>query len=278
MSTTVNNNNENDKPRNNLVAESDLQACLKSMKSSLEDPKWQHQNDENGATLLQSAHVSLTSHVTRLVEPLSDEAYHQHVKRNIVQDDDDDESVDQVSDEEEDVISDVEFEEEELVDQEVLQRARALRQQVREASERVGKLRASVTERAVSVAQREATLLVGPPRVALEPFDAQATAQRLQSYSGEKSDKLVEMEESLKNLTTSLEEMQDKVPDTMETLQETIDTIQMHMAMEEEGTQSLSQTERAIRSRSNEGPSQSSQDDGANAAPEARLGFFLGQH
>jgi len=272
------NNNEN-KPRNNLVAESDLQACLKGIQSCLQDPKYAstEQSDENGSqvltTLLVKAQESLFNRVERLVEPISDEAYHQHLQINIVKDDEEEEDTSDEESEEE-ALSDDEYHEDELVDQKILQRARVLRQQVREASERVGKLRHSVTGRAVSVAQREAALLVGPPTNPGKPYRAEEVAQRFeQPFMGTKSEKLVEMEESLKNLSTFLQEMDDKVPDTMETFQETIDTIQTAM---EQDPQSLSQTERAIRSRSNEGPSMSQKD--SNKAPEARLGSFLGQH
>ena len=277
MTMTTTTMNDENKPRNNLVAESDLQGALKAIEISFQELKnkaLEQETDENGTAvlsiLLKRAQESLVSHVQRLVEPVSDAAYHEHLQRNIVEDDSDDSE--QESDDDE-PISDDEFEEEELLDREVLQRARVLRQQVREASERASKLRSSVTDRAVSVAQREAALLVGPTNKPMKPYDAAAMARRLeQPFSGEKSEKLMEMEESLKSLTLSLQEMDGKVPDTMETLQETIDTIQMAM---EQGT-SLSQTERAIRSRSNEG-SNLSQDTGT-VTPEARLGTFLGQH
>jgi cob(I)alamin adenosyltransferase len=102
-----------------------------------------------------------------------------------------------------------------------------------------------------------------------KPYDANATAEQLQQ--SRKSDKLVEMTTSLRNLNSSLKEISSKVPDTMATMQETMDTIQLALSQ----GNSLSQTERAIRSRSNEGPTSTSS---SALPPDARLGSFLGQH
>lgn len=273
--------NDENAPRNSLVAESDLKGTLKGIEKCLEE--WKNvekrpKDEENPMSketrstlnsLLSKAKESLTNRMERLVEPISDEEYHKYLHRYDVIEEEEEE-MDEESEEE--PISDDEYDPEELLDKEVLQRARVLRQQVREASERVDQLRRSVTDRAVSIAQREAALLVGPPTRENKPYNADATAEQLQQpFSGKKSEKLIEMEESLKNLTSCLKDMEVKVPDAMETLQETMDTIQLAL---EQGT-SLSQTERAIRSRSNEGPTLTRDD---SLPPAARLGSFLGQH
>lgn len=274
--------NDENAPRNSLVAESDLKGALKGIENCLDE--WrniekQPKDEENPISeetrstlnsLLSQAKESLTNHMERLLEPISDEEYHKYLHRYDVIEEVEEEMDEESEDE---PISDDEYDQEELLDKEVLQRARVLRQQVREASERVNKLRRSVTDRAVSVAQREAALLVGPPPLGEnKPYNVDAMTEQLQQpFSGKKSEKLIEMEESLKNLMSCLKEMEVKVPDALETLQQTMDTIQLAL---EQGT-SLSQTERAIRSRSNEGPTFTRDD---TLPPAARLGSFLGQY
>lgn len=262
--------NDENKPSNNLVAESDLKATLGGIDECLEG--WKQKAEENASmnTLLESAQVSLKTNLQRLVVSVPDDDYYQHLCRNITAEVDQDDMSDEDDDE---PISDDEYDPEQLLDAEVLQRARVLRQQVREASERVHRLRASVTERAVSVAQREATLLVGTCKSNQndKPYNADAVAAAFrQPFDGQKSAKLVEMEESLQSLLTQLKEMDIKVPDTMETLQETIDTINTAL-----GAHTLSQTEHAIRSRSNEG---AAMNPNLTIPIAARLALFLGQH
>ena len=276
--------NDENAPRNSLVAKSDLKGALNGIENCLDE--WrnvekQPKNEENPMSdetrstlhsLLSQAKDSLTNHLERLVEPISDEEYHMYLHRNDVIEEEEEEEEEMDEESEEEPISDDEYDPEELLDKEVLQRARVLRQQVRDASERVSQLRRSVTDRAVSVAQCEAALLVGPPSRENKRYDADAMAEQLQQpFSGKKSEKLIEMEESLTNLTSCLKEMEMKVPDVMEALQETIDTI--HLALEQ-GT-SLSQTERAIRCRANEGPTLTRDE---SLPPATRLGSFLGQH
>jgi hypothetical protein len=138
-------------------------------------------------------------------------------------------------------------------------------------------LRTSVTNRAVSVAQREAALLVGQKEKDEKPLDAATTQERFAStHQSTNTRQLKEMKESLENLNILLQEMKTQVPETMEMLQETIDVIH-ETATQQQSQQSLSQTERAIISRSNEGPSQISQHE-EDTAPDARLATFLGHH
>jgi hypothetical protein len=284
--TTTTTTNDENAPRNSLVAELDLKGALKGIEDSFEKWKNVHQKDEendpmnnNDSTLdslLNNASESLKNHMERLVQPITDEVYHKHLHRFDIPEQEEEEEEEMDEESEEEIISDDEYDQEELLDIQVLERARVLRQQVREASERVDQLRSFVTDRAVSVAQREAALLVGSRETNNnnnncynKPYNTNATAKQLQH--SKTSDKLVEMETSLKNLNSSLKEISSKVPDTMETLQETMETIQLALS---QGT-SLSQTERAIRSRSNEGPTSTKN----NALPPAaRLGSFLGLH
>jgi hypothetical protein len=273
---------ENTRPQNTLVAESDLQASLKAIDAVFSHEKYL-QKDENGeiAPIFQQARESVSSSLQNLVQPISDAAYYQHVSRyneteeqdSDFEDDDDDDDDESVQEEQEDFS----FEEDELVDEDVLERAQVLRNQVRLASQRVDMLRTSVTNRAVSVAQREAALLVGEKEKDEKPLDAATIQERLSSTNQNTNTRqLKEMKESLENLNILLQEMKTQVPETMEMLQETIDVIH-ETATKQQSQQSLSQTERAIISRSNEGPSQISQQE-KDTAPDARLATFLGQH
>lgn len=269
---------ENTRPQNTLVAESDLQSSLKAIDTVFSHEKYS-QRDENGEIppIFQQACKSVSTCLHTLVQPVSDQAYYQHVTRNNeVEEEDSDVGEDDESVQEEE--EDFSFEEDELVDEDVLERAQVLRNQVRLASQRVNMLRASVTNRAVSVAQREAALLVGHKETNDdEPFDAATIQERLMAPTTNKhSSQLHEMKTSLENLSILLQDMTTQVPETMEMLQETIDVIH-ETATQQQSQQSLSQTERAIISRSNEGPSQLSQQE-TNKAPDARLATFLGQH
>lgn len=262
--------NDENKPSNNLVAESDLKATLDGIDQCLQGWKQNAEENESINTLLESAQVSLKTHLQRLVVAVPDDDYYQHLRQNVTAEVEQDDMSDEEDDE---PISDDEYDPEQLLDAEVFQRARILRQQVREASERVHRLRASVSERAISVAQREAALLVGACKSNQndKPYNADAVAAAFrQPFDGHKSAKLMEMEESLQTLSTQLKEMDVKVPDTMEMLQETIDTISTAL-----GATTLSQTERAIRSRSNEGPAMK---PNLSIPVGSRLALFLGQH
>ena len=265
-------------PKNNLVPESELQSAVKAMKEHLDE--WKNQPTKTTTLdsdtrsvlvrLLEQAEASLTAHLVRLVETVGDREYHSLVNPQPEMDLND---TDDSDDDHED--SDDEFDEQELMDQEALQRARELRHQVRESAERVSLLRSRVTDRTVALGQREVALLLGPPnRDPDAPYDPQFIATELsQPFQGQKNKHLLEMEHSLNRLSAALKDMDVDLPDKIESLQKTVETIQEALR---QGT-SLSQTEKAIRSRDNEGPAISDSVDD-DVAPEKRLASFLAQY
>ena len=93
----------------------------------------------------QQARESVSTSLQNLVQPVSDTAYYQHVTRHDEQEEEDsDWEEDDESNKEEQ--EDFSFEEDELVDEDVLERAKVLRNQVRLASQRVDRLRTSCND------------------------------------------------------------------------------------------------------------------------------------
>lgn len=249
--------------------------------------------------LLSQAEQSLPEHIRRIVQPVSDEEFHAHVRRNQTdQDDDGDDDIDDasMSDSSEEEESDEEvYDEDELIDHAAVVRARQLRSQVRETADRVQKLRDSATNRAISLARQEVELevtKVGDQSTATEKFDPSEfeakfhTALLDPTTATTKNLKLQEMEKTLQALYSALEGMDIALPESMETLQETIETIEKSIRKDAEG-QIMSQTERAIISRDNEGNSSSgggvlsqiedTQEEKKEIPAEKRLASFLGQ-
>jgi hypothetical protein len=210
---------------NNLVAESDLDAALKALTRSLSSGSPRGLVDHEAAaaeyeSFATSCRDSLASNIHRVVQPVSDEAFHLYIRANSgsVSDDDKDEEQEPRRDRLDDVPDD--FDPEELLELEALQRVQQLRIQVREEATRVKTLRDSVLDRAVSLATRQVQLY--RDNMGIDNSTQESSSTTPASYHS----KLLEMEESLKQMQLALESTELELPDKLGNLQETIATIE----------------------------------------------------
>jgi hypothetical protein len=141
---------------NNLVAQSDYQAALDGLEKY-------YSTQQNNNCLAKASLASMVHNLTRVVQPISDKDFHDHVDRyHYVQeeeeeeegrDDDADDNQNYVVKEEVhdgyNLMEEEEYESEDLLDPQALKEAQKLRGQVRQLALRVQKLRDSVLQRAL---------------------------------------------------------------------------------------------------------------------------------
>ena len=229
---------DNTKPRqaNNLVAQSDYQAALDGLEKF-----YSTQENKNG--LAEASYASLAHNLRRVVQPISDKDFHDHVDQyHYVQEEEegrDDKANDHrkcVVEEEEvhdgyNLMEDQEYESEDLLDPQALEEAQKLREQVRQLALRVQKRRDAVLQRAQRMwnsANNNSDVDVRPSFVIPEELRAPPMPTNMQTL--------------MKVLNHS--QLTD-LPKKMQLFQATLDTIQK----ETKEDRSLSQTEAAILAR-----------------------------
>jgi hypothetical protein len=252
---------------NNLVAESDLRAVLQGIENKLLESC---KDDDKLQPIFQKASKSLQQNLNNIVEAIPDDEYgvctrttNPHVDDGDDDEEEDDEMEDEMAEE-----SSVEFDDDELLDSDALERARVLRQQVRDAAARVAANREATIALAVSLAQRKAHAIVGDSSD-MPPFDAKAFQARLDEATTAPDN---ELSQTLQGLADALQELELQIPQKMETLQTTVETIQDALLVKH-----VSQTEHAIVSRDNEGPEAATNIDLGDMNGEQVLAGFLGR-
>jgi hypothetical protein len=249
---------------NNLVAESDLRAVLQGIENKLLESC---KDDDKLQPIFQKASTSLQQNLNKIVEAIPDDEYGVCTRTTNPQIDEDDDDGDEMEDDMADESS-VEFDEDELLDSDALERARVLRQQVRDVAARVAANREATIALAVSLAQRKVNVIVGDS-TDLPPFDSKAFQARLDEATTTTDQELAQ---TLQGLADGLKEMEMQIPEKMETLQTTVETIQEALLVEH-----VSQTELAIVSRENEGPEATTNIDLGDMDGEQVLAGFLGR-
>jgi len=222
-----------------MVAESDYQAALEALQRPLapqvkipstnKDPS-QAEPDiraiQEAALLLQDAcRTSLCQNLQRVVQPLSDEAYHTYVYQLTKGEDEEldnlnglDQPVDNSTDDD-----DVLFDDEDLLDTQCLKNVQALRAQVREQAQRVKALQTSVLQHSVDLAARQVQVWN-----TTKEFDANKSMGTDEDAVDNQPchSLLEEMEASLQEMTAALQTAQTQVPTKLATLRETIAVIE----------------------------------------------------
>jgi hypothetical protein len=240
---------------NTLVAESDLQAAYAALDERLLSIK------NNKDPLLQECVASLQKNLDRIVQPISDEAFHVYVKRNNNDDDGMDETT--TAPAARAVDDDEEYDEEDLLDPEALQRVKELREAARAQAASVQAVRRQVLDQAVELAQRQVRHWLGKQQAA-ETQDAttvvdETTAQRVR-----------EMQASLVHLRAALERQTKELPRHLSGLQETVAVVEESL-----NRPALTQTDQAIREREEDAVVVDLQPE--ERSPEALIADFLGQ-
>eukprot|EP00567_Pseudictyota_dubia_P012565 CAMPEP_0197449320 /NCGR_PEP_ID=MMETSP1175-20131217/20973_1 /TAXON_ID=1003142 /ORGANISM="Triceratium dubium, Strain CCMP147" /LENGTH=446 /DNA_ID=CAMNT_0042981411 /DNA_START=70 /DNA_END=1410 /DNA_ORIENTATION=- len=189
---------------------------------------------------------------------------------NLNDDDDDSDS---------NVEEDEDIEEEDLLDVDIHARAKTLRENVRVAAARVRELRDGQAQRVLRITEREieklnrssADVLTGSNSRALDTYFSEEGEDDGGAFAHEpdlvKSDssppKIEAMRSSLDILVSSLQKVDSVLPEKIEGLQQTVSAVDVALRRrrgneEKGGRQALSQIDRAIISRDNEGKRQDS--------------------
>jgi len=254
---------------NTLVAESDLHALLEAMDERMEelltkvssstnnplDPAAERQRE-----YLLQCRDSLRQNIGRIVEPISDEAFHiyraQASKNNNesslpiinagIHANGNDEKVESVvehdekEEENDDDDDNYEWDEEDLLDPQALQRVRELRQEARTQAAHVQAVRNEVMQKALNLAERQVQLLRrrqpvpknGPLSTTSAEGDTNGinededtVPQRSAAYV-QASNKVSEMHRTLSQLSSSLEKQAKEIPQTLICLQETVSVVE----------------------------------------------------
>jgi hypothetical protein len=142
--------------------------------------------------------------------------------------------------------SDSEMDEDELLDQQVWERAKELRQNVRMASRRLQLVREEKLSQALSLVQREIEDLIRLEKEWNDQVEGNFIAR------GEDQDRnsavhVEEMEEALKNVKKQLQDLENVLPGNVQALRDTIESVSY--SLQKKMKHEMSRTERAIQLR-----------------------------
>jgi hypothetical protein len=240
---------------NNLVAESDLDAALHAVDRHLHNHGRVGKGTLDETTRL-ALQASLHAHIQRIVQPVTDEAFHLYVHRNTLAVDQD--TTTTVTGTTDTTCSTATgttidtttrtiprhdpygFAESELLDVEALERVQALRTQVRDEAARIHALQTSVLERAAQLASRQTQLQHCVPLAVSNHAFADTNQD-------ERVDKIRVMQQALTTMQQALQQTQQALPTHHTSLQTTITAIELDM--DKQNRHGLSQTELAITQR-----------------------------
>ena len=251
---------------NNLVADSDLRAVLQAIDNKLQEFCKEEMELHK---MMQKASVSLQQNLNNIVTAIPSDEYGVYTRENPLVEEEEEEI-----EEEDSVLSEdsIEYDEEELLDLDALERARGLRCQVREAAARVVRIRQDTTSKAVELAHRKVSLIVGENDSSPTAFDVEAFQARLNETDC--TEEHEELRRAFNSLSRALEEMEFEIPQKSEALRTTVETIEEGLIKQK----SISRTEQAIVSKENEGLANAPVNEMSEMNGEQRLARFLGQY
>ena len=155
---------------NNLVAESDYVAAMTALQQKIKattppPSKFEHSDDDDNRAVIQllfsDCSNSLCHQIQKIVQPISDEAFHTYVSRY------NDQSTATTGNDascERDTartaVEDLPFSDDELMDHVAVKRVRELRQQVRDQAQRLQQVRQSTLQRAIAITERQVAVLL----------------------------------------------------------------------------------------------------------------------
>ena len=268
---------------NTFVAESDLEAATRAIDLSFEKEMSKRQDLTDEASrrihlaLLTACRDSLLSHIERVVEPVSDEAFYQFTNNQ-----DAEESMKSLSRRKDTCQSEPEskvdlddFDVEDLVDQQASLRARELRKNARDEAQHLRDLRIRVIDRATSLAKRQVEVLTKPEQNNIIPLTGNEDDSNtlLQQVSDEAGAKLSDIRDHVNMLCASLQKQgrESRIAASVSSLDETVSNVRNAL----ENPQDTSKTSQAIHERNMNG---SGSNDGVEKMemPD-RFIQFLGQ-
>lgn len=235
--------------------------------------KQQDNDDDERCRDLFFKHIqnSLKERLHQVAEPVDDEVFHKRYRGPILEQQiEEEQNEEAILQEEEEAIMKAadeavrratemtkeDYDEMELLDQDALKRARELRVQVREKAAGLKQQQEAVLERAIQLAQREIQLLthdILQEEVKTESAIEEESKRAHAEAHATRRKLLQQMSDSLQSLTDSLHRTVDgELPRNLRNFKETMQVVEESLKRNEQ-PQSLSQTEQAILSRSNEG-------------------------
>jgi gas vesicle protein len=221
---------------NTFVAESDLDAaasainlCFEKEMSKLQDTLTDEEAARHYLQLLSACRDSLLSHIERVVEPVSDEAFFQFVNNedpselehlHLKSKKQGKQSVSINNDPR------YEFDVEDLIDEQASVRAKELRKSARDEARQLQDLRIAVIDRATSLAKRQVDLLITKhPKNKSAPIENVSSAH-MQKVSNEADAKLNEIREQVSVLCSSLQKhARNAVASSVSSLDETVSNV-----------------------------------------------------
>lgn len=242
---------------NTFVAESDLEAATRAIDLCFEKELTKaqglnHDADQIRVELLTNCRNSLISHIERVVQPVSDDAFYQFLNK---QDTEDSlkslsrkrEDSCQFEHEEKDGLGD--FDTEDLIDQQASQRARELRKSARDEAQHLRDLRIAVIDRATSLAKRQVDVLTKSQQKNNNPRNGK-DPDTLQRVSDEASARLNDIRDNVNMLCESLQKQgrESSVTVSVSSLDETVSNVRNAL----ENPHDTSKTGQAIHERNEE--------------------------
>lgn len=221
---------------NTFVAESDLEAATRAIDLCFEKELSSLQNalsdDEEAGriqvALLTDCRDSLLSHVERVVEPVSDEAFYQFINDGDTKDSLKSllkrQDLCKLGPVHEDHLGD--FDVEELVDQQASQRARDLRKSARDEVQHLRDLRIAVIDRATSLAKRQVDVLTKHQQNIIPQSAKHSNNIQLQEVSNEADAKLSGIRDHVNLVCASLQQgRESNITCSVSSLDETVSNV-----------------------------------------------------
>eukprot|EP00547_Thalassionema_nitzschioides_P010194 CAMPEP_0194224822 /NCGR_PEP_ID=MMETSP0156-20130528/38241_1 /TAXON_ID=33649 /ORGANISM="Thalassionema nitzschioides, Strain L26-B" /LENGTH=278 /DNA_ID=CAMNT_0038956535 /DNA_START=69 /DNA_END=905 /DNA_ORIENTATION=+ len=244
---------------NNLAIDTEYNAAIGGIEKRFSQLKEELGDDIVMTQVLDKVEASLKKNIIRVVTPVTIAQMEQ--RNTILRDRTNDaeehidteleKDVDLLNEELDDSDSETEeFDEEALKDEEAYERVRALRKEVREASERLFKISENVSQKAVKLAKKGITGQGECNDVASDQEEIDDELQGDEHDLDERHDNVVAMVQNLRQLTEKLNDVTLEMPQAISKLEKTIENIEKDVNRRPE---SLSQTEIAILSQNNEG-------------------------
>lgn len=243
---------------NNLVAESDYYAAMAALQQKIKAPPstFEHYDDHNLAIQLYSdCSNSLCNQIQKIVQPISDEAFHTYLSRFNDKYTAAPPSTDHDAGRSDTrtAVADVQFTDDELMDHVAMKRVRELRQQVRDQAQRLQQVRQSTLQRAISITERQVEVLLLRSSSSNHQDDSNSDGQvtiTTEKLLEHHQSALLQMKESFLNLYESIQSNNNSVLPTQlkNEYQNTIQVIEqglMHQPLSSPNHH-LSQIEQAI--------------------------------
>ena len=216
---------------NNFVAESDYKAAVAAMEARFDSfqirPTVEH--PQVAQALITAAKPSLQANLARVVQVISDEAYHVYKHQMSSEQEEDSKENETANKNDASDAIDYRFDESELIDQSTLEKVQVLREQVREQSASITALRESLMERSVRLADRQLQLWTQQYPDKSEEFKSETTDNASQQQV------VQDMAATVRTLLETLRRTKSRVPKALSSLQEPTLAIQQNQKTDASG-------------------------------------------